>query len=102
MDVKYTLNGFDFVWDEEKAEANFKKHKISFEESCEVFFDPFYKLEDASRTDEIRCGIIGYSESGNILYVVAVDKEDYAWRIVSARKAVRKERIRYEKENDTR
>jgi len=29
MDVKYTLNGFDFVWDEEKAEANFKKHKIT-------------------------------------------------------------------------
>jgi len=31
----------DFDWDEEKAAANFKKHRISFEEAKTVFGDPF-------------------------------------------------------------
>ncbi len=100
MDVEYTFNGYDFVWDEEKAQTNLRKHGVSFEEACEVFFDPFHRWEDASRKQEERWGLIGYSESGQMLYVVSVEKGDEAWRIISARKAVRKERLRYEKEND--
>ncbi|QTA90817.1 BrnT family toxin [Desulfonema magnum] len=100
MDIWHTLNGFDFVWDEKKARKNLISHNISFEEACEVFFDPFYKLEDASRHGEERRGLIGYSESGRMLYVVSVEKGDEAWRIVSARKAVKKERRQYEEEND--
>jgi len=30
-----------FEWDEEKAEANFEKHKVGFEEAKLVFGDPF-------------------------------------------------------------
>jgi len=49
LDIYHILNGFDFVWDEKKARNNLKSHGITFEEACEVFFDPFYRLEDASR-----------------------------------------------------
>jgi len=30
-----------FEWDEEKAKANLRKHKVSFEEAKIVFNDPF-------------------------------------------------------------
>ena len=99
MDIYHILNGFDFVWDEKKARNNLKSHGITFEEACEVFFDPFYRLEDASRHGEERFGVIGYSESGRMLYVVSAEKGEEAWRIVSARKAGKKEKRRYEEEN---
>jgi len=41
MDVKYALHGINFEWDSKKAAANLRKHTISFEFACEVFFDPF-------------------------------------------------------------
>lgn len=56
MNIRHTLNGFDFVWDEKKARKNLGIRGISFEEACEVFFDPFYKMEDASRHGEERRG----------------------------------------------
>ena len=31
-----------FEWDEVKAKANFKKHKVSFEEGKTIFNDPFF------------------------------------------------------------
>ncbi len=43
MDIVYNLQGTEFEWNSEKAEANIVKHGISFEESAEVFFDPFYQ-----------------------------------------------------------
>lgn len=101
MDIRYHLNGFDFIWDAEKARSNLKKHGIAFGEACEVFFDPFYLWEDASRRGEERWGLIAYSESDRILYVVSAEEGDDAWRIISARKATKKERQRYEKKNDT-
>ena len=82
-----------------KARTNLHAHGIRFEEACEVFFDPFYLREDASRHQEERAGLIGYSESGRMLYVVSTDREDEAWRIISARKATAQEKRRYEKTN---
>lgn len=99
MDVHYTLNGFDFVWDEKKAQRNVKDHGVRFEEACEVFFDPFYIWEDASRRNEQRWGLIGYSESNRMLFVVSTEQGDDAWRIISARKATKQEKLRYEKTN---
>ncbi len=34
-------NDFSFDWDEDKAAANFKKHKVKFEEAKTIFGDPF-------------------------------------------------------------
>ena len=58
-------------------------------------------MEEASRRGEERFALIGYSESGRLLYVVSVEKADEAWRIISARLATKMERYRYE-ENETR
>ena len=100
MEAVHTLYGSRFTWDHEKAEANLRKHEIDFKEACEVFFDPFYLMDDASRKGEVRYGLTGYSGNGRLLYVVSVEKGAEAWRIVSARKATKRQRKRYEKRND--
>ncbi len=48
MDVKHTLQGVEFEWDDNKAESNTKKHGVTFAEAAEVFFDPFHQTGDAS------------------------------------------------------
>ena len=100
MALRYSFREITFIWDRKKAKENLKKHGVSFEEACEVFFDPFYHMEEASRRGEERFATIGYSESGRLLYVVSVEKSDDAWRIISARPATKMERYRYE-ENET-
>jgi len=47
MDIVYRLQGIEFKWDEEKAEANVRKHGVTFEEAAEIFFDPFYRTGNA-------------------------------------------------------
>lgn len=42
MDVEYWLHGICFEWNREKATVNVRKHGVTFEEACEVFFDPSY------------------------------------------------------------
>ena len=50
----------------------------------------------ASRNDEARDAIIGLDRRWNLLYVVFIEREDDMIRIISARKATRKEREHYE------
>ena len=99
MDVLFLLQGQQFVWDSEKASANLKKHGVSFEVACQVFFDPFLRIEDASDGDELRDGAIGMSEDWKILFVVHVVCERSAIRMISARPATAQERRAYE-DND--
>ncbi|MBD2164085.1 BrnT family toxin [Calothrix membranacea FACHB-236] len=97
MDVYYILNGITFVWNEEKARQNPSKHNgIKFQQASEAFFDPFLKVVDASRNDEIRDAIIGLDTRWNLLFVVHIEFEDEVIRIISARKATRQERDYYE------
>jgi uncharacterized DUF497 family protein len=51
---------------------------------------------DASRNDEARDAVIGLDRRWNFLYVVFVERENDIIRIISARKATRKEREFYE------
>ena len=44
MDYEFLLDEISFEWNTHKASANLKKHSISFETACEVFFDPFLKV----------------------------------------------------------
>ncbi len=62
MDTQYVFAGQRFRWDRDKAQANFKKHGIRFEQACEVFFDPFVRLVDATAEDEAREAVIGFAE----------------------------------------
>jgi hypothetical protein len=93
MNVRYDLNGTTFVWDDEKARVNVIEHDgITFEQSAEVFFDPLFRLVDASRNSEVRDAIIGYDSKGRLLFVVHIEFEGEFIRIISARKATPQER----------
>jgi uncharacterized protein len=91
----YLLNGEEFEWDEEKYAVNLRKHKVTFEEAAEVFFDPEQQFGDASVKEEIRDYIIGYSWSNRMLLVVYVER-GWRTRIISARPATSREREDYE------
>ncbi len=59
-----------FEWDKEKAEANLKKHDISFEEAQSVFEDPFFIdfYDDEHSASEHRFLIIGESNKERLNY----------------------------------
>ena len=44
MDVNFELGDLKFVWDSEKADKNWKKHKIKFQSAAMVFLDD-YKID---------------------------------------------------------
>lgn len=96
MDVSYQIQGQLFEWDAEKAAVNLRKHGISFERACEVFFDPFIFLVDATGPGEAREAAIGLSEDWSLLFVVHVERREDAIRIISARPATPEERKHYE------
>ena len=96
MDTRLVLHGVTFVWDSNKAATNLRQHGIPFEQAAEAFFDPFLKLVDASRHGEARDAILGMDTRWNLLFVVHIELEDDAIRIISARKATRRERGYYE------
>ncbi len=86
-----------FEWDDEKAITNLEKHGVSFGEATEVFYDP-NALEgyDAAHSGvESRFFIIGLS-SRRLLFVVYAEREGDVVRIISARKAIKKEQEDYE------
>jgi uncharacterized protein len=98
VDTRIELRGQTFEWDSEKAAINLRKHNVTFQEACEVFFDPFFCLVDSTAEDEAREGAIGYSERSRLLYVVHVVRQEETIRIISARPATTEERKIYEHE----
>lgn len=90
---------WEFSWDETKNKANRRKHGIWFEEAQTVFDDPHGGLfldPNHSSDDEDRFVLIGYSGSQRLLIVIHCEC-DSVIRIISARKATKKERVFYEK-----
>lgn len=89
-----------FSWDPTKASANIKKHGISFELAQTVFDDPLHAsvLEKRHRGEE-RWITMGLAAGGHLLVVVhaygVVDGTEMV-RIISARKATRREKKQYE------
>ncbi|GJM27155.1 MAG: hypothetical protein DHS20C16_35700 [Phycisphaerae bacterium] len=92
---------FHFEWDPEKAQRNFRKHKISFEQSAAVFGDPhaltIYDHEHSD--DEERWVTLGLDNRGVPLVVChtyhAQSKDKAVIRIISARKATKNEDGQY-------
>ena len=87
----------DVEWDPVKAEANLKKHRVSFEEASTVFDDPLFItfLDVEHSVDEERCITLGLSQKSRLLLIAHTDSEG-AIRIISARKATKNERRFYE------
>ncbi len=90
-----------FEWDEEKAKANLKKHRVGFDEATTVFTDPYsMTIHDPDHSsDEQRYIDIGTSDKGRVLVVVYTERGSNI-RIVSCRKATPSERKLYEEAND--
>ena len=87
-----------FEWDESKNRANRRKHGVSFEEALTVFYDDRALLiEDPEAQTEDRFVLLGLSAVLRALVVCHCYREDdHVIRIISARRATRKERLEYE------
>ena len=83
-------------WDLRKAATNLRKHGIRFSDAETVLFDPVAITRDdpASRSEE-RFVTIGADALGRIVVVVYTYRGDDI-RLISARRATRKERAQYE------
>ena len=86
-----------FEWDDDKADANERKHGVTFAEVATVFDDPLSLTGyDPDHSDEEdRFISMGQSAEGRLLIVSHTDRGDKI-RIISARVASRAERKDYE------
>jgi uncharacterized DUF497 family protein len=87
-----------FSWDDKKSEANEKKHGVSFLEAQTVFFDDRALLiaDPEHSDDEDRFVIIGLSTGNRALVACHCYREtETVIRLISARKASRKEKLTY-------
>jgi uncharacterized DUF497 family protein len=90
----------DFNWDDLKAEANYRKHGVDFETATEVFddhlalerFDPL-----SEEYDEDRFLITGMA--GGHLVTVVYTERNGTIRIISARRATKREHDDYYRQN---
>ena len=88
-----------FEWDPVKAAVNRRKHGVSFEDAMHVFEDPYALFEPDRVLDdgEQRWRALGMVGGVAVLLVAhAVREEGEVIRLISARRATRKERNRYE------
>jgi hypothetical protein len=87
----------EFEWDPRKAAANLSKHKVSFEEAGTVFGDPLGRIVADPRHSAVedRLVLLGISKERRLLAVMYVERAE-AVRIISARRATRRERRDYE------
>jgi uncharacterized DUF497 family protein len=84
-----------FEWDALKAKANLAKHGVDFEVAKGVFLDPAALVEaDDSDPHEERWRIIGLV-GGKVLFLVFTEPDDDVIRIISARKARKREERDY-------
>jgi uncharacterized DUF497 family protein len=86
-----------FEWDRGKAEANLRKHRVSFDEAASVFFDTLsVTIPDPDHSiAERRFVTMGVSTMGRLV-VVAHTERGNTLRIITARLASAAERKRYE------
>ncbi len=86
-----------FEWDPNKAKENLEMHGISFDEASTAFHDTLSLAiyDPLHSEEEDRFVLIGSSHRNRLLVIVHTDRGDKI-RLVSARKASKKEREQYE------
>ncbi len=89
--------GLRFEWDPKKAEANLERHKIAFEEAATAFADPLsITIPDPDHSiRESRFILIGRTFAGQTVLIAHTERRDQI-RIISARRATRREVKAYE------
>jgi uncharacterized DUF497 family protein len=86
-----------FEWHPAKAASNLSRHSVAFDEAATVFADPLARIfNDPDHSEaEAREVIVGHSVTQRLLVVSFRARRD-SIRIISARKATRRERRDYE------
>lgn len=92
--------GLTFEWDTAKADANERKHGLSFAEAATAFGDPLsITIADPDHSErEDRFVLIGATYLGRIVVAIHAERGDNI-RIISARFAARSERKTYGRED---
>jgi uncharacterized protein len=96
-----------FEWDRNKDLLNYKKHKLRFIKASDIFHDPYALswLDTTHRYDEERWITLGCIERNTIIVVVHTfrvnNDEKEIIRIISARKASKKESDLYRQNSKT-
>jgi uncharacterized DUF497 family protein len=86
----------DVEWDSKKASSNLKKHGVGFDEAVSALLDPMAMAqEDSDSEQEQRWVLIGMSARKRLLTVVYTLRDGERIRLISARKATRKEAVQY-------
>ena len=90
-----------WTWDETKNEANLRAHGLSFEAAVYVFDDPISATQEDPFPHEQRWRTVGMVGTQVVMVVHTwpdfdAKTGDESGRIISARKATRREREAYE------
>jgi hypothetical protein len=90
-----------FDWDPVKARTNRRKHGVTFEDAMHVFEDPcaLFEQDPIARAGETRWRALGLAGGVVLLLVAHTVREeggDEGIRLISARRATRKEQSRYD------
>ena len=91
------MENSEFEWDDEKVESNLNKHRVSFDEATTIFNDPnIATISDPDHSDnEERYVSIGMSVIARLLTVIHTFRLAKI-RLISARKATKSEKKKYE------
>ncbi len=93
-----------YEWDPKKAQANLRKHRVSFDEAASVFTDPLaLTFDDPSHSvDEERFITIGTSNKQRVLFLAHADHGEDHVRIIRARSATKTESHGYQESRKSR
>jgi uncharacterized protein len=92
---------FNFEWDPAKAKANLKNHRVGFDRATEIFMDPMMLtiFDEGHSESEDRWITLGKDRNNVTLVVIHtfkdVNESDAQIRIISARRATKKEDRQY-------
>lgn len=98
-DMQWTRQGVDFACDEKKQQLNLHKHGVDLLDASTAFFDPcclsFFDTEHNEMED--RHQLLAKMTNGKLVFVVYTVRNDVV-RLISARKAQKKEAQIYEQQ----
>jgi uncharacterized protein len=88
-----------YEWDENKRIANLARHKVDFFDVIDFEWDTAYEtVDDRFDYGEERWAALGFI--GNKLHVMVYTFRTHKIRIISLRKATKREKIYYEKQTN--
>jgi uncharacterized DUF497 family protein len=83
-----------YEWDRAKARSNQEEHGVDFADAVQVFGNPYLNREDTDAVGDQVFVALGMDNLGRLLVVVYTYRKDRV-RLISARKATRKEGKEY-------